>query len=142
MHYEDSAQPEGVAVMRTPDAPGSVCLSAFVTCMQSLTCCMNLTGKPMPKLLVLHVSAATGEQFGVASSGIIRHNRTGSGEPSSYYEIWFVGMPGIGDYVGAILGVLEDHFVLDLSPDDRQRAIESAMWALSTSDLFENQTVQ
>jgi hypothetical protein len=51
-------------------------------------------------------------------------------------------MPGIGDYVGAILGVLEDHFVLDLSPDDRQRAIESAMWALSTSDLFENQTVQ
>ena len=141
MQSQDSTLQQGIAMMRSPDATGSVCLSTFVTCMQSLSLCMNLTGKPMPRLMVLHVSPEVAEKFGVSSSGIIRHNRDG-GEPRSYYEIWFVGMPGIGDYVGAILGVLEDHFVLELSADDRRRAIESAAWALSSTDLLGDQTVQ
>ncbi len=122
-----------LSVMRSLDAPGQISISELSTCLETLTSCMDLPFTPLPPILVLHVSRAVAERFGVGSPGIIRHNRESAKEPRSYYEIWIVGRPSIESCVGAIIGVLEDHFLLTLSFDDRQRALESAMWVLACS---------
>ncbi len=125
---------QDIAFVSSPDAPGQFSVVEFSSCMWNLVTMMNLTGRPMPQILVMHVSDAVAARFGVGRTGVIRHNRSSAAEPLSYYEVWLVGSPDVCNYVAALLGILEDHFLLDMSSQERQRAVESAIWAVAGSD--------
>jgi hypothetical protein len=98
---------------------------------------MNLNDKPLPRILVMHVSDRIADSFGVDQTGVIRHNRRVSGDPPMYYEIWVVGIPDLSQYASALLGILEDYFLLDLSSQDRQETLESVVWTISADNLSE-----
>ncbi len=127
-----------VALMRSPDAPGEFSLGEFSSCMWNLATMINVTDRPMPRILIMHVSEAVAAHFGVNRTGVIRHNRSSAGEPLSYYEVWIVGDADVCNYVVALLGVLEDHFLLDISTQERQRVVESAIWAVGGCDLAQD----
>ncbi len=128
---------QDIAVVSSPDAPGQVSAVEFSSCMWNLAAIMKLADRPMPQILVMHVSDAVAARFGVERTGVIRHNRSSTATPLSYYEVWLVGAPDLCDYVSVLLGILEDHFLLDISSQERQRAVENAIWALAASDLRE-----
>ena len=132
---------QDIAIVESPDALGSCSLLQIASCMRTLTILMDLVDQPLPPVLVLHVSPKVAAAFGVDETGIIRHNRTGDFDLKSYYELWLVGQPDASNYVHALMGILEDHFLLDVSADVRQRALESALW-LASSKAIETATVQ
>jgi hypothetical protein len=127
---------QAVAVVTSPDAPGHFSLSEFSSCMWSLMILMKLSDRAMPRVLIVHVSDQVAAAFGVGRTCVIRHNRTSEVEPPRYYEVWLVGTPDISNYVMALLAILEDHFVLDISSQDRQRALESAVWAVTADNCL------
>ena len=122
---------ENIAVVATPDAPGTLSQVEFTSCFWSLTCLMSLPHNILPKILVLHVSETAAHIFDVHGPGVIRHNRTSAPDNQQYYELWIVGHPHVNEYAAAVLAVLEDHFSLAMSADDRQHAIESVVRAVS-----------
>ncbi len=132
---------QDIAVVSSPDAPGQFSVAEFSACMWNLAAMMKLSDRSMPRILVMHVSDTVAARFGVGRTGVIRHNRSNAAEPLSYYEVWLVGVPDVCNYVAALLGILEDHFLLEISSQERQRAVESAIWAVAGSDLRE-QSVQ
>lgn len=129
-----------IAMVNSADAPGQMSLSEFSSCLFQLASMMNVLDKPIPQILVLHVSDAVGAAFGVGSTGVIRHNRNDSSEPHDYYEVWIVGTPDVANYIVAILAVLEDCFTLDISSQDRQNALDTVVWA--TTAFYDMATVQ
>lgn len=132
---------EPVMVVASSDAPGSVSSIEFSSCMSNLAMLLALNDKPMPRVLVMHVSNKVAEQFGVGHPGVIRHNRCDATDLPNYYEVWLVGAPDACDFVLAILGILEDHFLLHFSLEERQRALESIAWSLA-SDSSLHSTVE
>jgi|SRR5690349_19267099 len=122
---------ENIALVATPDAPGMLSQLEFTSCFWSLTCLISLPHNILPKILVLHVSETAAHIFDVQGPGVIRHNRTSTPDAQQYYELWIVGQPHITEYAAAVLAVLEDHFGLAMSPDERQSAIESVVRAVS-----------
>lgn len=117
-----------IAVVNSHDAPGKLCVSEFSWCLIQLASMMNVLDKPIPQILVLHVSDVVAASFGVGSTGVIRHNRnTGPEPPHDYYEVWLVGAPDICNYVLAVLSILEDCFPLNISIQDRQKAVDSLL---------------
>jgi hypothetical protein len=131
-----------IAVVASPDAPGHFSLTEFSACMSNLAYLMNLTNRQMPPVLVMHVSDTVATRFGVARTGVIRHNCADATEPASYYEVWLVGHPDVSNYVMALLGVLEDHFVLDISSQERELALESAVLWVALGNNSERGMVQ
>ena len=116
-----------VAVVNSDDAPGQLCVSEFSSCLIQLASMMNVLEKPIPQILVLHVSDVVAASFGVGSAGVIRHNRSSGPEPHDYYEVWLVGAPNICNYVLSGLAILEDCFALDISIQGRQKAVDSLL---------------
>lgn len=120
---------ENIAVVATPDAPGCLSHLEFTSCFWSLTCLMSLPIQDLPRILVLHVSETAAQIFDVDGPGVIRHNRTDAPEAEQYYELWIVGQPHISEYAAAVMAVLEDHFSLAMSSEDREHAIASVVRA-------------
>lgn len=129
-----------IAMVNSDDAPGRLCLSEFSWCLLQLANMMNVLDKPIPQILVLHVSDAVGDAFGVGPAGVIRHNRNDSSEPHDYYEVWLVGTPHVSTYVLALLAILEDCFMLNISSHDRQHALETVVLTAKNS-LYDSTTV-
>jgi hypothetical protein len=128
-----------IAVVNSNDAPGELCPSEFSKCLVQLANLMNVLDKPIPQILLLHVSDAVAASFGVNSPGAIRHNRTDGPDPHDYYEVWVVGAPDICSYVLAVLAILEDCFTLDISIQERQNALRSV---LRSRDGYAVETIQ
>ena len=98
------------AVVRSLDAPGHISLDEFSAYTRLIAARMQAMGRPMPPVLLLHVSESVAAVLGVGRTGVIRHNRTDNTGLRSYYEIWLVGMAGIADYVLALQGIFDDYF--------------------------------
>jgi hypothetical protein len=96
------------AVVRSADAPRHVSLEELHAHAERVIARASRTGRPMPPILVMHVSESVAAVVGVGSTGVIRHNRNPVAELSSYYEVWLVGQAGIGDYVMALQGIVDD----------------------------------
>jgi hypothetical protein len=77
---------------------------------------MKAMGRPMPPVLLLHVSESVAAVLGVGRTGVIRHNKTDNKDLRSYYEIWLVGNAGIADYVLALQGIFDDYFASNKYP--------------------------
>ena len=116
-----------IAIVNSDDAPGQLGVSEFSSCLMQLARMMNVLDKPIPQILVLHVSDVVAASFGVGSTGVIRHNCNSGPQPHDYYEVWLVGAPDVCNYVLAVLAILEDCFTLDISIQDRQRAVDSVL---------------
>jgi hypothetical protein len=125
---------EQVTVLASSDAQGSVSPIKFSSCISTMARLLELSEKPLPRILVIHVSTEVAAHFGVDSPGIIRHNRSNTSDLLSYYELWIVSEPDPCMYGIAILEIFEDYFPIHFSPDERTRALASVecIWA---SDL-------
>jgi hypothetical protein len=122
-----------IGLVNSPDAPGQLSSSDLSLCLLTIATVWRVEQKPLPRILVLHVSDDVAEKFGVEHPGVIRHNRCGVGEPLQYYEIWVIGRPEISSYATGLMGVLEDWFSLALSDEERQMAADMAVWAATAA---------
>ncbi len=96
------------AIVRSMDAPEHVSPEELYAYAERVISRIK-SGPFMPPILVMHVSESVAAVVGVESTGVIRHNRSPVvAGLSSYYEIWLVGEAGIGDYVLALQGILDD----------------------------------
>jgi hypothetical protein len=107
-----------LAVLSSPDAPGTLAKERIGTCLQQLLRQWKLSDKALPNIVVYHVSETAASAAYVNEQVAVRKNRaTSPGE--SYFEIWLVGEPNIRAYVLALENVLESHFALTISDDER-----------------------
>jgi hypothetical protein len=106
---------QNLAVVKSLEAPSRISLDDFSTYTRHIAERMRVIGKPLPPLLILHVSESVAVGLGVASTGVIRRTRLANGGPQSYYEIWLVEKVGVADYVSLLESLLKDHFALHKS---------------------------
>jgi len=98
------------AIVRSVDAPKHISPEELHAYTDHVTSGMGLIAKLLPPILVMHVSESVAAVVGVASTGVIRHNRSTSSDLSSYYELWLVGQAGMADYALALEGILDDFY--------------------------------
>jgi hypothetical protein len=96
------------AILRSADVPGRLSSDELATYTQRTISRMQQSGSSMPPLLIMHVSESVAALVGVANTGVIRHNFSGTQELSSYYEIWLVGNACFSDYVLALQGIIQE----------------------------------
>ena len=118
-----------IGLVTSPDTPGQLSSSDLSLCLLAIATVLRVEEKPLPRILVLHVSESMATEFGVRQPGVIRHNRCGADEPQQYYEIWIVGAAQLCDYAAGLTGILEDWFTLHVSDEERVIAAEMAAWA-------------
>jgi hypothetical protein len=133
---------QSVAVVASPQVGGCVSQDDFSSCVANLAMLLALSEKPLPQVLVLHVTEDIAACFGVDHRGVIRHNRCERSGLPTYYEVWLVGQSDPSDYIMSSLGVLEDYFQLTISPQERQRLLESVAWTLASDRPSTYETVQ
>ena len=105
------------AIVRSADASQHISPDELYAYTERVTSSMRQAGKSMPPILVMHVSESVAEVVGVGRSGVIRHNRSGALELSSYYEVWLVGQAGLADYMLALQGIMEDFHTCGVLPE-------------------------
>ena len=98
----------GFAIVTSSDAPKHISLEELHTYTERVMLGARQAGKPIPPILVMHVSESVAAVVGVGRAGVIRHNRSAGPELPTYYEIWLVGQAVFADYVLALQGILND----------------------------------
>jgi|SRR6266404_5217833 len=96
------------AVMRSSDAPRHISPEELCAYTERAMYSARQFGKPIPPIIVMHVSESVAAVVGVERAGVIRHNRSSSTGVRSYYEVWLVGQAALTDYVLALQGILDD----------------------------------
>ena len=95
------------AILQSVDVPGQISSDELAAYTNQVISEMQQTGNPVPPLLIMLVSEPVAAMAGVSKTGVIRHNRSATGE-LSYYEIWLVGEAVLADYVLALQGIVQE----------------------------------
>ena len=101
---------QNLAVVKSLDARNHISLDELSACTRHIAERMKAIGKPLPPVLILHVSESVAAAWGVGSAGVIRRSRFASTSRRNYYELWVVGNVSVADYVLALESILQDHF--------------------------------
>lgn len=100
------------------DAPGAMEQDRLKTCLQRLAQEMKVADKPMPRILVLHVSKPVAAAVELAGSTVRSNTGRGGG---AYYELWLVGKVTPDQYLEAMTTILETHFKLHYADTERKQ---------------------
>jgi hypothetical protein len=92
----------------------------IASCENLLVREMNLAGRELPRVLVLHVSEDTGKALKLQTS--IRRN-SDKDRNDVYYEFWIVGPGRAGDYAVAMQALLQEHFGLRMTDAERKEIV-------------------
>ena len=80
-------------------------------CVRLLIRELGVEGKPLPTIVVVHVSARDAARAGlknIAAKVLLNYQAETSKDP--YYELWLAGEPATYDYVYALYFILVRHF--------------------------------
>jgi hypothetical protein len=106
-------------VLETSDAPGTLDIQKLSDCLKLTLREMNLDGRALPRIVVYHVSLATGRYLGVETNS----NWKSSGGGHERYEMWIVGKPSTYLYSYMLENILERHFRLQVDEAARSRMV-------------------
>ncbi|MGI9103035.1 MAG: hypothetical protein ACR2IF_11395 [Terriglobales bacterium] len=119
VHLNGSREVEHALVFTaSPDAPGSIDRQQVRLCLNLLTQRLHLGGAELPHIIVIHVSKRAAHAVDVAKTGI---RRSASEDHPTYYELWIVGKPDPADYVVNVYTILEQHFGIVASKEEKKK---------------------
>ena len=85
---------------------------------------LKLEGKPLPTILVVHVSAREAGHAGLARTSVkLRLNTDPDRRDQPYYELWLAGEPAAEEYTVAMFSLLDDCFRLHPEPVAQKQVI-------------------
>lgn len=116
---EASTTEHSLTFLASPDAPGTVDQERVHACLRLLLREMNLDGKELPHIVVLHASKKVAHAAAIQETSI-RRSALASGN-EAFFEFWIVGQPKLSDYAGALFNILEQHFALKVAQSDRKQ---------------------
>lgn len=99
--------------------PGTVGRQQVRLCYGLLAQRLKVSEKELPHVFVIHASPEAAHAVDVSAITI---RRIVIGQKSPYYEFWVVGRPQTTDYIRGFLTILEDHFKLYISTEERKDA--------------------
>jgi hypothetical protein len=102
----------------------------IASCVGLLVREMNLGGRDLPRVLVLHVSENAAKALEVHSS--IRRNSS-KDQGDVYYEFWVVGKARAIDYTVAMQALLQEHFQLQMTEAERKQVVARVVRILNAT---------
>lgn len=114
----------------SPGADGKVVRERLVTCLNLLVRDLNLAGKPLPPIVVLHVSPQVARAAGVEHTAIIAN--TPEVGPRAY-EFWIVGKPTYAEYTAGMYDILEHYFHVQLPQPERKEIMTRVLRVLQNT---------
>ncbi len=121
--YTDHA----LVFITSPDAPGTVDQQKVRQAYTLLAQRLKVPEAELPHVIVIRPSAQLAHAAAV-SKNTLRRN---AGEDGTYYELWIVEKPHLGTYIGALCKLLDKHFNLQLSDEQRTQASRFVLRLLS-----------
>jgi hypothetical protein len=115
-------QKSEVVVLSSSDAPGRLSADKLKECLHQLAREWKQPEHHLPFVIVFHVSKRVAHAASVKDGLTVRFNRARNNE-DSYYEVWLVGEPKVAWYVLGFAELLEDHFQLKLTDEQRRDAV-------------------
>jgi hypothetical protein len=110
--------PGGLIVVSSADAPGKLSAHRLTSCLRQLIRRWKQDERNLPTIVVFHVSRRNAKMANVGTHTGVRRNHAADSS-DLYYEIWFVDKATVDQYVLALENVVEDHY--HLSPTDEER---------------------
>src|SRR5512143_136722 len=107
-----------LAFISSPDAAGSVDCNQLRQCFSLLTQRLKLPQQALPHIVVIHASNQVAHAADVHASCVRRN----AARDSKYYELWIVGPPKPSEYVRLFDTILEQHYNLRLSEEEKRAA--------------------
>lgn len=115
---------DSLIFLESHDAAGKVVHERMVTCLNLLVRDLNLAGKPLPAIVVIHASPAQAKAAGIGATTVAAS--TPQIGPRSYV-FWIVGKPSYAQYASALYNVLANYYAVRLSHAERQEVITRAV---------------
>ena len=109
---------EKVILLTSSDAPASLSKHQVISCFAQLAREWQVQERNLPKVVVFQVSKRAAETVHINDKLAVRKNSR-VGEEPEYFELWLVGTPDARPLVVALENVLESHFQLQIT--DQQR---------------------
>lgn len=119
-----------LVLVRSSDAPPGVSKAQVVHCTRQLVHAMNVDGTDLPHILVLNVSKDVAHAAGVRKMSV-RRNTGSDGAP--YFELWIVGDTTLSDYIATMGTILERHFGLNYTKEQRKQVLHRAVRYLAAT---------
>ena len=115
--------------VESPDARGLE-KQKIASCENLLVREMNLGGRELPRVLVLHVSESIGKALKVRTS--IRRNLS-KDHGDLYYEFWIVGQAKPFDYAVSLQTLLQEHFQVQMTDAERKEVLTRVVRILNAT---------
>ena len=116
--------------VEAPDARG-LDKQKIASCENLLLREMNLAGRELQRVLVLHVSESAGKALKVVRTSIRRNHAKDQGD--LYYEFWIVGQGHTADYAVAMQALLQEHFQLQMTDAERKEVLTRVVRILNAT---------
>ena len=113
-----------------PGAPGKVVHERLVTCLNLLVRELELGGKQLPPIVVLHVSSQAARAAGVEHTTVL--SNTPEVGPRGY-NFWIVGKPTYIEYTAAMYDILEDYYSVRLPEPERREIMTRVIRVLQNT---------
>ena len=123
--HPSDRQDGSLILLSSPDAAGAVSIERLNSCLHQVMREWRLDVKSAPRIVVMHVSKQGALMASVTSSPAVRRN-TSSDHGDVYYEVWLVDAPKISDYLVAFENVIEQHYQLTPTENERKQAMQHA----------------
>jgi hypothetical protein len=124
-----NASASNLYFVEAPDARGLE-KQKIASCENLLVREMNLAGRELPRVLVLHVSESTGKALKVRTS--IRRNLS-KDHGDLYYEFWIVGQAKAPDYAVSLQTLLQEHFQVQMTDAERKEVLTRVVRILNAT---------
>lgn len=115
-----------IVLFSSADAPGVVSADRLNSCLRQIAHDWKQNEKALPTIAVFHVSSKAAQAVGITNQrAVVRRNRSPE-QADLYYELWLVDTPKAEEYVLAFENILEDHFQLNPTEDQRKEVMTRA----------------
>ncbi len=112
---------DALAFVDLPEAGGKLDRERARTCLALLLGEFKIANRALPHIVVIHADRKLADAAGVTRTSIRRN--TAPAGANVYYELWIVGKPTVGTYAVMLQGIVEQHFALQLTEQDRDRIL-------------------
>ena len=107
-------------MLSSPDIPHSLLKQRIGSCIDELLHQWKLSDNKLPNIVVFHASKKAAAAAYVTENVSVRKNRVVGGN-TDYFEVSIVGEPNVRNTIVALENILETHF--DLQASDEQRKL-------------------
>ena len=111
-----------IILFSSSDSASSVSAERLNSCFHQLAHEWKVNEKSLPQVIVFQASKRAAHTALVNKKVEVRHNRSAD-HTDDYYEVWLVESTSNEDFVLALSNVIEDHFQLKPTDDERRQIL-------------------